>query len=75
MTGRGIPRHGYKVFSESEEEIGFITSGTKSPTLNKSLGLALISTEQAKEGTQLKVEVRNKLIDAVVVKTPFYKKG
>ncbi|MGX9134349.1 glycine cleavage system aminomethyltransferase GcvT [Rummeliibacillus sp. JY-2-4R] len=75
VTGRGIPRHGYKVFSESEEEIGFITSGTKSPTLNKSLGLALISTEQAKEGTQLKVEVRNKLIDAVVVKTPFYKKG
>lgn len=75
VTGRGIPRHGYKVFTSWEEEIGFITSGTHSPSLKKSLGLALVSAEHAKEGTQLKVEVRNKKIDAVVVKTPFYKKG
>ena len=75
VTGRGIPRHGYKVFSESGKEIGVVTSGTKSPTLNKSLGLALISAEYAKVDTQLKIEVRNKLIDAVIVKTPFYKKG
>lgn len=75
VTGRGIPRHGYKVFSAGEEEIGFITSGTHSPSLKKNLGLALISAEHAEVGTQLKVEVRNKKIDAIVVKTPFYKKG
>jgi len=75
VTGRGIPRHGYKVFSAGEEEIGFITSGTHSPSLKKSLGLALVSAEHAKAGTELKVEIRNKLIDAVVVKTPFYKRG
>lgn len=74
VTGRGIPRHGYKVFSVDEEEIGFITSGTHSPSLKKSLGLALVSTEHAEVGTQLKVEVRNKKIDAIVVKAPFYKK-
>ncbi|MCQ6275936.1 glycine cleavage system aminomethyltransferase GcvT [Bacillus sp. V3B] len=75
VTGRGIPRHGYKVFSAGEEEIGFVTSGTQSPSLKKSLGLALVSAEHAKVGTTLKVEIRNKLVDAVVVKTPFYKKG
>jgi aminomethyltransferase len=75
MTGRGIPRNGYKVYTPWEEEIGFITSGTHSPSLKKSLGLALVSAEHAEKGTQLKVEIRNKLIDAVVVKTPFYKKG
>ncbi len=63
------------MFSAGEEEIGFITSGTHSPTLKKSLGLALVSAEQAEVGTELKVEIRNKKIDAVVVKTPFYKKG
>ncbi|MBS4216178.1 glycine cleavage system aminomethyltransferase GcvT [Neobacillus rhizophilus] len=75
VTGRGIPRHGYKVFSEGGEEIGFITSGTHSPTLKKSLGLALLSAEFAAVGTQVKVEIRNKQIEAVVVKTPFYKKS
>jgi aminomethyltransferase len=74
VTGRGIPRYGYKVFSEAEEGLGFITSGTHSPTLKKNLGLALIPSEHAKTGTQLKVEIRNKKIDAHVVKTPFYKK-
>ncbi|MDQ0201254.1 glycine cleavage system aminomethyltransferase GcvT [Neobacillus ginsengisoli] len=75
VTGRGIPRHGYKVFSETGEEIGVVTSGTQSPSLKKSVGLVLLSAEHAEVGTSLKVEIRNKLIDAVVVKTPFYKRG
>jgi len=75
VTGRGIPRHGYKVFSESGIEIGVVTSGTQSPSLKKSIGLALISEEHTQVGTSLKVEIRNKLIDAIVVKTPFYKRG
>ena len=74
VKGRGIPRHGYKVFSSKGEEIGCITSGTHSPSLKKGLGLALVSAEHAELGTQLKVEVRKKMIDAIVVKTPFYKK-
>ncbi|RBW68444.1 glycine cleavage system aminomethyltransferase GcvT [Bacillus taeanensis] len=74
VTGRGIPRHGYPVLSETEEDIGFITSGTHSPTLKKSVGLALVKAEYAEIGTPLKIEVRKKKIDAVVVKAPFYKK-
>jgi aminomethyltransferase len=74
MTGRGIPRHGYKVVSNDGKEIGFITSGTHSPSLKKSLGLALIASEYAEIGTRLSVEIRNKKIEACVIKSPFYKK-
>ncbi|MFF2855952.1 glycine cleavage system aminomethyltransferase GcvT [Peribacillus sp. NPDC058002] len=74
VTGRGIPRHGYKVISKGGEEIGIVTSGTQSPSLKKSLGLALISADQADVGAPIKVEIRNKLIEAVIVDTPFYKR-
>ncbi|WP_028390415.1 glycine cleavage system aminomethyltransferase GcvT [Bacillus cihuensis] len=74
VTGRGIPRHGYKVLSEDGKEIGVVTSGTQSPSLKKSIGLALISVDHTEVGTPLKIEIRNKQIDAIVVKAPFYKK-
>jgi len=74
VTGRGIPRHGYKVFSKDGEEIGIVTSGTQSPSLKKRLGLALVSADQAEVGTPIKVEIRNKQIEAVIVNAPFYKR-
>lgn len=74
MIDRGIPRHGYKVYNGTEE-IGHITSGTQSPTLNKSIGLALIKSEFANLGTEVSVEVRpGKFAKASVVSTPFYKR-
>ena len=42
MIDRGIPRHGYQVFTDGEEHIGEVTTGTQSPTLKKNIGLALI---------------------------------
>jgi len=74
MIERGIPRHGYKVYSDNEE-IGFITSGTQSPSLNKSIGLALLTSKYTSIGTEVSVEVRpNKFAKAKVVATPFYKR-
>ncbi|OLN22993.1 glycine cleavage system protein T [Domibacillus antri] len=74
IIGKGIPRTGYHIFSEAGEKIGMITSGTHSPSLKKPLGLGLIAAEQAGIGTKLKVEIRHKMMAAVVVKTPFYPK-
>jgi len=74
LTGRGIPRHGYKVFSQDGDEIGVVTSGTQSPTLKKSIGLALLDKDYSEIETRIKVEIRNKKIEAIVVKSPFYKK-
>ncbi|MBP2078210.1 glycine cleavage system aminomethyltransferase GcvT [Oceanobacillus polygoni] len=73
MIDKGIPRHGYTVLKE-DDEIGFVTSGTQSPTLNKNIGLALIDTRFTDEGTELEVQVRKRKLKAVIVKTPFYKR-
>lgn len=74
MIDKGIPRHGYEVFV-GEEEVGFITSGTQSPTLNKNVGLVLIDSQFAEEGTEVIVQVRKRKLKAKVVKTPFYKRA
>ncbi|TFD97534.1 glycine cleavage system aminomethyltransferase GcvT [Jeotgalibacillus salarius] len=73
MIDKGIPRHGYKVFAD-EEEIGFVTTGTQSPTLGKNIGYVLIKKEYASLGQEVFVEVRKKKLKAEVVKSPFYKR-
>ncbi|MCJ7839323.1 glycine cleavage system aminomethyltransferase GcvT [Lederbergia sp. NSJ-179] len=74
MIDRGIPRHGYKLYS-GEREVGIVTSGTQSPTLKKNMGLALVQTEYAKLGAELEVEIRGKRLKAKVISTPFYKRS
>jgi aminomethyltransferase len=74
MIDKGIPRHGYRVFA-GEAEIGFVTTGTQSPTLKKNIGLALIKTEFANLDTEVYVEIRGKRLKAKVVATPFYKRA
>ena len=75
LKGAGIPRHGYKVFdAEGAREVGFVTSGTQSPSLKKPIGIAYVSTALAEPGTKLTVEIRANKIPAEVVPTPFYKR-
>lgn len=78
MIGRGIPRTGYPVFAAGsatgDEPIGYITSGTQSPTLKKNLGLALLRAEYAGLGTGVEVEIRGKRVEAATAKAPFYKR-
>ncbi|AQS58350.1 glycine cleavage system protein T [Desulforamulus ferrireducens] len=73
MIERGIPRQGYPVQREGQE-IGWITSGTFAPTLNKNLGLAYVLVQYAEIGSELDVMVRNKPVKARVVPKPFYKR-
>lgn len=73
MIDRGIPRHGYKVYS-GEKEIGEVTTGTQSPTLKKNVGLALLDKPFTELGIEVEVEIRSKRIKAVVTATPFYKR-
>ena len=74
MTGRGIARHGYPLKSTSGEVIGMVTSGSPSPTLNKNIGLGYVPVGQDKIGNTILVDCRGKDIEAVIVKTPFYKR-
>lgn len=56
------------------QTVGEVTSGTYSPTLEKNIGLALIDRASAGVGKPLEVVVRGKPVEAVQVKTPFYKR-
>ena len=71
MIDRGIPRHGYEIKDQSGAQIGYITSGTQSPSLNKAIGMGYVRTAFAMPDTQVYVKVREKLLMAKVVKIPF----
>jgi aminomethyltransferase len=73
MTGRGIARHGYKVVN-GNREIGLVTSGTFSPTLDKAIGLAFVDIEFASPDTEISIAIRDTVSPAKVVKLPFYKR-
>lgn len=73
MTGRGIARHGYPV-SKDGREIGYVTSGTFSPTLNKAIGLAFIDAENAEPDAEIAIGIRDAASGAKIVRLPFYKR-
>jgi aminomethyltransferase len=74
MIERGIGRDGYKIFSESGEEIGYITSGSPAPFLKKNIALAYVPPSYSQIGNIVLVEIRGQKIKAQVVPTPFYKR-
>jgi len=76
VTGRGVARHGYVLRDPATgAAIGTCTSGSPSPTLGKSIGLGYVSTAHSAIGSPLWVDCRGKNVEAVVVKTPFYKRS
>ncbi len=70
----GIARGDDKIFAPGGAEIGIVTSGTKTPTVNKALGLALIDSAHKAVDTKLEIEVRGRRLKAHVAKVPFYKR-
>ena len=74
MIERGIARDGYSCLNESGEAIGYITSGSPSPTLSKNIALAYVPPAMSNLGTVICVEVRSQKCKAQVVTTPFYKR-
>jgi aminomethyltransferase len=74
MIDRGIPRHDYLVVDADGNQIGKVTSGTQSPSLQKAIGMAYVAKEFAKEGTEIFIDIRNNKVKAKVVKFPFLKK-
>ncbi len=74
MIDKGIPRHGFKLFNLDNEEIGYVTSGTKSPTLGDFLALGYVKRKYTNKGTEILVQIRNKNKKGEIIKTPFYKR-
>ncbi len=73
LLERGIPRQHYKIVDVDGNEIGEVTSGTMSPSLNKAIGMGYVTVENSKVDSEIYIKIRNKNIKAKVVKMPFYK--
>ncbi len=73
LIDRGIPRQGYEIVDAQGNNIGVVTSGTQSPSLNKAIGMGYLNKGFWKEDTEIFIRVRNKDLKAKIVKTPFYK--
>lgn len=71
IIGKGIARHGYPVAKDGVI-LGNVTSGAPSPTIGKNIGLAYVPTELSKIGLAFDIMVRERAVEARVVKTPFY---
>lgn len=75
VTGRGIARHGYVLRDLEGREVGVCTSGSPAPTVGKNIGLGYLPTAMTEVGTKFFVDCRGKNVEAVVVKTPFWKRS
>ncbi len=70
--GKGpAPRHGYAIFSQGKN-VGEVTSGTMSPTLQKNIGLGYVPPTLKAIDSTFEVEIRGKMYPAKVIPTPFY---
>lgn len=75
LEDRGVLRGHQKVVLNNQE-IGEITSGSFSPTLEKSIALARVDRDASlKLGDRVQIAVRKKQLNAVVAKFPFVKNG
>jgi aminomethyltransferase len=72
LAGRSIARQGFAVI-KGDRRVGNVTSGTFSPTLQKSLCMAYIERSAAASGEVFHLEIRDKLVPAKLTQLPFYK--
>ncbi len=72
LDGRRVPRQGYAIFSEDEKtQIGVVTSGTFSPSLEYPIGMGYVKKSFRKTGTKIKIKAGSKFLEATLVKLPF----
>lgn len=71
MIDKGIPRHDYEIKDAEGKTIGKVTSGTQAPSLGKAVGMGYVETAFASLDTIIYIKVRDKLLQAKVVKFPF----
>ena len=74
LPGRSAPRAGYPIMAQNQE-IGRITSGSFSPTLDTSIALGYVLAGHSEPGTSLDVDIRGRTAAAEIVPLPFYSRG
>lgn len=72
LTGKGIAREGSEIFDATgTKQIGVLTSGGFSPTLQIAIGQGYVETPHAEAGTKINVRVRGRDIEAIIADMPF----
>ncbi len=71
VEGRQPVREGARVLDDQGNEVGRVTSGGFSPSLQRPIAMGYVATPLAQAGTALKLEQRSKLFDARVAALPF----
>ena len=71
MLEPGIARGGYRLLKNGINA-GHVTSGTKSPSLDKAIALGYVGVEHAVTGNVVDVEIRSRRVPAKIVSLPFY---
>jgi aminomethyltransferase len=75
VEGKGVPRHHYELYA-GDAKIGFVTSGTQSPSLKIPVGIGYVATAHAAPGSAIEVDLKGlKRVPARVVEPPLYKKS
>lgn len=72
MIDRGIPRQHYAIRDAEGKTLGEVTSGSESPSTGKLIGMGYVPADKAAPGQEIFIDIRDRLIKAVVVKLPFY---
>jgi aminomethyltransferase len=75
LEGKRAAREGCPIVLGDGRRVGTVTSGSFTPTLQKSIAMSYVDVAHAGDGTRLVVDVRGKLEPAVVVPLPFYKRA
>jgi aminomethyltransferase len=75
LEGKRAAREGCPVVLGDGRAVGVITSGSFTPTLQKSIAMAYVEPARTAVGTRLNVDVRGKIEPAQVVALPFYKRA
>ncbi len=73
LIDKGIARKDYPIVSADGTEVGVVTSGTMSPTLEKAIAMAYVPKDSSKVGSEVLIQVRKKQLKAKVVALPFLK--
>ena len=73
MVDKGIPRHEYEITDADGNKIGEVTSGTMGPSVKIPVGMGYVPSALSKEGSEIHIKIREKILKAKVVKFPFYK--
>jgi aminomethyltransferase len=73
VTGKRIARPGMPLLRQ-DREVGFVTSGSQAPAVNKNIALAMLDAACCESGTELEIDIRGTRTPATIVPLPFYKR-